>query len=197
MLPFRRATPLTIDTPRMVLRLPEMGDHLVWTRLRQDGADFLRRWEPSWSSDHFSRRAFRNRVYWAQRAREDGRAIALFLVRREDRRLMGAITLDNIRRGPAQTAQVGYWIGPDFARAGYMTEALEATVRYAFSVLDLSRIEAACLPENAPSRGLLERAGFRTEGIAEKYLRIDGRWRDHVLYAMLRIDRRDSEEPPS
>lgn len=197
MLPFRRATPLTIDTPRMVLRLPEMGDHLVWTRLRQDGADFLRRWEPSWSSDHFSRRAFRNRVYWAQRAREDGRAIALFLVRREDRRLMGAITLDNVRRGPAQTAQVGYWIGPEFARAGYMTEALEATVRYAFSVLDLSRIEAACLPENAPSRGLLERAGFRTEGIAEKYLRIDGRWRDHVLYATLRIDRRDSEEPPS
>lgn len=197
MLPFRRATPLTIDTPRMVLRLPEMSDHLVWVRLRQDGADFLRRWEPSWSSDHFTRRAFRNRVYWAQRAREDGRAIALFLIRREDRRLMGAITLDNIRRGPAQTAQVGYWIGPEFARSGYMTEALEATVRYAFSVLDLSRIEAACLPENAPSRGLLERAGFRTEGTAEKYLRIDGRWRDHVLYATLRIDRRDSEEAPS
>lgn len=196
MLPFRRATPLTIDTPRMVLRLPEMSDHLVWVRLRQDGADFLRRWEPSWSSDHFTRRAFRNRVYWAQRAREDGRAIALFLIRREDRRLMGAITLDNIRRGPAQTAQVGYWIGPEFARSGYMTEALEATVRYAFSVLDLSRIEAACLPENAPSRGLLERAGFRTEGTAEKYLRIDGRWRDHVLYATLRIDRRDSEEAP-
>ncbi|TPE48864.1 GNAT family N-acetyltransferase [Amaricoccus solimangrovi] len=173
-----------------------MSDHAAWARVRQAGADFLRPWEPSWSADHFTRRAFRNRVYWAQRAREDGRALAFFLIRREDNRLVGAITLDNIRRGPAQTAQVGYWIGPDHARQGYMSEALEATIRYAFAILDLSRIEAACLPENDASRGLLERAGFRLEGMAEKYLQIDGRWRDHVLYATLRGDRRDSGERP-
>jgi ribosomal-protein-alanine N-acetyltransferase len=103
---------------------------------------------------------------------------------------MGAITLDNIRRGPSQSATVGYWIGPEFARQGYMSEALASVVHYAFAALDLSRIEAACLPENAASRGLLERSGFKYEGVAQSYLQINGRWRNHVLYANLRGDRR-------
>lgn len=194
MLTFRRAAGLAIETPRLTLRLPEMGDHVPWAQLRRQGEAFLRAWEPSWANDHFTRKAFRNRVYWAHRAREEGRAVALFLIRREDARLLGAITLDNIRRGPSQSAQVGYWIGPDFARQGYMTEALEAVVGHAFVTLDLSRIEAACLSENAASRGLLERAGFGYEGVARRYLQIDGRWRDHVLYASLRDDRRGRTE---
>ena len=194
MLPFRRPAPLVIETRRLALRLPEMSDHAAWVSVRREGADFLRPWEPSWSTDHFSRRAFRNRVYWAQRAREEGRALAFFLIRRQDARLIGALTLDNIRRGPAQSAQVGYWIGPEFARQGHMSEALAATLNYAFETLDLSRIEAACLPGNEASRGLLEGSGFRYEGKAARYLQIDGRWRDHVLYAVLRADRLASGE---
>jgi ribosomal-protein-alanine N-acetyltransferase len=190
MLMFRRSAPPAIETQRMRLRLPEMSDHAGWAELRRAGEGFLRDWEPSWSSDHFSRKAFRNRVYWAWRSRDEGRALALFLIRREDDRLMGAITLDNIRRGPSQSAQVGYWIGEAFARQGYMTEALAAVVHHAFGPLDLSRIEAACLPENTPSRGLLERSGFKYEGVAQSYLQINGRWRNHVLYANLRGDRR-------
>jgi ribosomal-protein-alanine N-acetyltransferase len=195
-LPFRRPAPLIVETRRLALRLPEMADHTAWVAIRREGADFLRPWEPSWSNEHFSRRGFRNRVYWAQRAREEGRALALFLIRREDARLIGALTLDNIRRGPAQSAQVGYWIGPEFARQGYMSEALAAAIGHAYATLDLSRIEAACLPENVASRALLERSGFRHEGMAERYLQIDGRWRDHVLYAVLRADRRISTEEP-
>jgi ribosomal-protein-alanine N-acetyltransferase len=187
---FRRSTPPAIETQRMILRLPEMSDHVPWSLLRRHGEAFLRDWEPSWSADHFSRRAFRNRVYWAWRAREEGRALALFLIRREGSQLMGAITLDNIRRGPSQSAQVGYWIGQDYARQGLMTEALAAVVHHAFTVLDLSRIEAACLPENVASRALLERSGFKYEGVAQSYLQIGGRWRNHVLYANLRGDRR-------
>ncbi len=190
LLTFRRASPLRIETTRLALRLPEMGDHIAWSALRRRGEDYLRPWEPSWSADHFSRRAFRNRVYWAYRAREEGRALALFLFRRGDGALVGAITLDNIRRGPAQSAQVGYWTGQEFARQGYMTEALAAVVDHAFGALDLSRVEAACLPENTASRGLLERAGFAHEGMARGYLQIDGRWRDHVLYSSLRAERR-------
>ena len=188
---FRRPSSSTIETRRIILRLPDMSDHAPWVRLRREGESFLRPWEPAWSHDHLTRRAFRNRVYWAWRARDEGRALALFLVGREDDQLMGAITLDNIRRGPAQSAQVGYWIGPDYARKGLMTEALAAVVDYAFASLDLSRIEAACLPENDASRALLDRTGFRHEGVAEAYLQINGRWRDHVLYANLRDDRRD------
>jgi ribosomal-protein-alanine N-acetyltransferase len=187
---FRRSTPPPVETERLILRLPEIGDHPAWSRLRREGEAFLKEWEPTWSADHFTRKAFRNRVYWAWRSREEGRALALFLVRRSDLRLMGAITLDNIRRGPAQSATVGYWIGPEFARQGFMAEALAAVVNHAFGALDLSRIEAACLPENLASRGLLERAGFKYEGIAQSYLQINGRWRNHVLYASLRGDRR-------
>jgi [ribosomal protein S5]-alanine N-acetyltransferase len=190
---FRRTSPVAIETPRMTLRLPEMTDHVTWSQLRRSGEAFLRDWEPIYASDYLSRRSYRNRVYWAHRAREEGRALSLFLERREDRALMGAITLDNIRRGPAQTANVGYWIGPDYARQGYMLEALEAVVGYAYGPLDLGRIEAACLPENAASRGLLERAGFVREGLALAYLQIAGRWRDHVLYAHLRAHRVDGQ----
>ncbi len=180
-----------IETRRLYLRLPEMSDHLEWVRLRQEGEDFLRPWEPEWAPDHFSRKSFRARVYWARRTRKEGRALALFLTRRQDHALLGAVTLDNIRRGPAQAGSIGYWIAPGHARQGYMAEAVEAVVQHAFSVLNLSRIEAACLEGNVPSRSLLERSGFSYEGFARSYLQIGGTWRDHVLYARLRSDRTD------
>ena len=193
MLTFRRHVSLAVETPRLTLRLPEMADHAAWAELRRDGESFLRPWEPSWAPDHLTRKAFRSRVFWSQRAREEGRAVAFFLIRRHDTRLLGAITLDGIRRGPAQSAQVGYWIGAAHARQGYMAEALAGAVDYAFGALDLSRVEAACLPENVASRALLERSGFAHEGMARRYLQIAGRWRDHVLYANLRADRRAPE----
>ncbi len=87
-------------------------------------------------------------------------------------------------------ATIGYWMGEDFTRQGFMKEALEAVVHYGFSELDLSRIEAGCLARNAPSRGLLEKCGFKYEGVAQSYLQIAGRWQNHVLYANLRNDRR-------
>ena len=179
-----------IETERMVLRLPQHGDYRQWALLRESSAAFLQPWEPSWASDHLSRKSFTNRVYWAGRSQGQGTALALFLTRRTDRALLGAITLDNIRRGPSQSGTLGYWIGQPHARQGYMREAIEAMAHHAFRRLDLSRLEAACLEENAASRGLLERSGFKYEGVAQAYLQIAGRWRNHVLYAMLRSDRR-------
>ena len=124
------------------------------------------------------------------RAQSQGTALPLLLIRRADQALLGAITLDNIRRGPVQAGTLGYWIGAPFARQGYMREAIQAVVHHAFQIMDLSRVEAACLPENVPSRGVLETCGFKYEGVAQSYLQINGRWRNHVLYANLRFDRR-------
>ena len=188
MLALRRK--IRLGTERLILRPPVHADFLGWSSLRNDSRDFLTPWEPVWSSDHLTRRAFTNRVYWAARSINNGTALPLFLIRREDERLVGAITLDNIRRGPAQAGTMGYWIGQPFAREGYMTEAISAVVSHAFDRMELSRIEAACLPENVASRGLLERSGFKYEGVAQSYLQINGRWRTHVLYACLRMDRR-------
>ncbi|MCH2095920.1 MAG: GNAT family N-acetyltransferase [Rhodobacteraceae bacterium] len=179
-----------IPTDRMDLRPPQHSDYQSWSNLRQSSEAFLTPWEPSWARDHLTRKAFTNRVYWANRAISNGTAFPLFLIRRSDETLLGAITLDNIRKGPAQAGTLGYWTGEQFARQGYMREAIGSVVHYAFTRLDLSRIEAACLPENTASRSLLERSGFKYEGVAQSYLQINGRWRTHVLYAALRNDRR-------
>lgn len=181
---------LRIETERLSLRPPAHGDFRAWAALRAESADFLKPWEPTWAADHLTRKAFTNRVYWAQRAIAKDTALPLFLIRRDDQALIGAITLDHIKRGPAQSGITGYWTGAPYARQGYMREAIRAVVHHAFTVMDLSRIEAGCLPENKPSQRLLEQCGYKYEGVAQSYLQINGRWRNHVLYANLRHDRR-------
>ena len=101
---------------------------------------------------------------------------------------MGGCTLSNVRRGVTQCCALGYWIGERFARQGYMHDAVRALVPFIFSTLGLHRIEAACLPTNEPSKSLLQKAGFRQEGLARKFLQINGEWRDHVLFALLEDD---------
>ena len=179
-----------IETERMTLRLPVHADYRAWSGLRAASAEHLMPWEPVWAHDHLTRKAFTNRVYWAKRAESAGTALPLLLIRRADNALLGAVTLDNIRRGPVQAGTMGYWIGAAFARQGYMLEAVQSVVHHAFTMLDLSRLESACLPENVASRGVLEKSGFKYEGVAQSYLQINGRWRNHVLYANLRSDRR-------
>ena len=166
----------------------------AWVELRSESRNFLSPWDPVWSEEHLTRRNFTARVYWAQRAVKNGSGCPLFLLRKTDQALVGAVTLDNIRRGPAQAGTLGYWTGERFARQGYMREAVTGLVAHAFRKLDLSRIEAACLPENHASRGLLESCGFKYEGVAQSYLQIAGRWRSHVLYAAIRFDRRGKTE---
>jgi [ribosomal protein S5]-alanine N-acetyltransferase len=189
---FRRK--IRIETERLTLRLPLHGDFRSWSELRGNSQEFLTPWDPVWANDALSRKAFTNRVYWAARAQSAGTALPLFLIRRADDALIGAVTLDNIRRGPAQAGTIGYWVGQPHIRQGYMREALKAVVHHAFTELDLSRLEAGCLPENAASRGVLEKTGFKYEGVAQSYLQINGRWRNHVLYANLRADRRGRTE---
>jgi len=179
-----------IDTERLTLRLPHHVDYLAWSALRNSSRDFLTPWEPTWASDHLTRKAFTNRVQWAQRSVTTGSGLPLFMFRKADQALIGAITLDNIVRGPSQSGTLGYWVGQSHVRQGYMREAILGVVRYSFETLDLSRIQAACLPENEASRGVLEKTGFKYEGVAQSYLQINGRWRNHVIYACLRHDRR-------
>lgn len=179
-----------IDTERLTLRLPAHTDYVAWTSLRESSRDFLTPWEPTWAEDHLTRKSFTNRVHWAQRSVTSGNGVPLFMFRRRDQALVGAITLDNIVRGPSQSGTLGYWIGASQARNGYMKEAIVAVTHYAFETLDLSRIQAGCLPENQASRGALEKTGFKYEGVAQSYLQINGRWRNHVIYSSLRTDRR-------
>ncbi|MEL7465864.1 MAG: GNAT family protein [Pseudomonadota bacterium] len=191
-----------LQTERLTLRPARLSDYAAWGRARRESRDFLKPWEPTWSTDHLTKGAFKHRVHWGRKAIRMERAWPFLLFLRTDQdeyaagALAGAVTLDNIRRGPAQSATVGYWTTAGLARRGYMREALNEVKRFAFDDLGLGRLEAGCLPENEPSRALLEKCGFKYEGVAQAYLQIDGRWRDHVLYAALRGDRRGRVETP-
>ncbi len=179
-----RAAPLPVlQTERLELRIPQSDDFGEWVRLRRESHEFLRPWEPAWPRDHLSHRAFRRRVRWARLEAEGGRAFSFLIFTRKPDRMVGGITLSNIRRGPSQCGTLGYWVGREHAQRGYMTEATEAVVAYAFDELRLTRLEAACLEENVASRALLAACGFHFEGVARSYLEVDDVVRDHMLFA--------------
>jgi len=175
--------PIAGDT--VMLRTPQMADFTAWTALREASREFLTPWEPTWPTDDLSRTAFRQRMRrYAEDQRTD-QAYPFFVFRKDDSVLIGGLVLASIRRGVAQSASLGYWIGRSYARRGYMTAALSALIPAAFDVLRLHRLEAACIPTNAASIRLLEKTGFQREGYAREYLCINGTWQDHLLYARL------------
>lgn len=168
------------------LRPPRENDWQGWSDLRRESEDFLRPWEPAWPRDALGRASFRQRQRRYAEEWRNGNGYSFFIFRNDDDVILGGISLTNLRRGVAQCASLGYWIGQPYARNGYMRESILCILPFAFERLGLHRVEAACLPSNAASRGLLAKTGFREEGFAPKYLKINGVWSDHVLFAILR-----------
>lgn len=170
------------------LRGPQASDYEEWSDLRFRSRDFLKPWEPTWPPDELTRPAFRRRLRRYAEERRLDHAHSFFLFQNGSNRLLGGVTISNIRRSVAQTGTVGYWTGQPFAGQGYMTAGVRALIPHAFGALRLRRLEAACIPTNAASIRLLEKVGFEREGYAREYLCIDGIWQDHLLFALLRRD---------
>jgi ribosomal-protein-alanine N-acetyltransferase len=185
---FRREFP-ALKGKRVRLRPPESDDYREWAALRGASRAFLEPWEPRWAHNELERSAWRRRVKRYQADFTNGHAMAFFIFENASGHLVGGITLGNIRHGVAQSAQIGYWIGEKFAGQGLMLEALLLLCDHAFDTLRLHRIEAACIPDNLRSIRVLEKAGFRREGLLRSYLRINGEWHDHYLYALIAQDR--------
>jgi [ribosomal protein S5]-alanine N-acetyltransferase len=174
----------------LYLRPASPSDYPSWSKLRALSRGFLGPWEPSWPDDDLTRAAFRRRLRRQDDdiARDEAYSFLIFDSVSDE--LLGGITLGGVRRGVSQSGTLGYWMGAPNAGKGRMTRAVAATVEFAFSRLRLHRIEAACIPENAPSIALLQRNGFRREGYARGFLRINGAWRDHVLFGLVEGDER-------
>ncbi len=189
---FERAPLVRLVGPRVYLRPPRRRDQRQWLELRRRSSSFLRPWEPTWPADATRRSAYRRRLKRLQHDWQSGTGYGFFIFDRVNDSLLGGITLSNLRRGVAQSGTIGYWIGQPYARRGYMTEALLLVLDFAFGELGLHRVEAACLVHNEASRGLLLKCGFTEEGLARRYLRIDGRWQDHRTFAILSDDPRPS-----
>lgn len=187
---FFRREPPALKGERVTLRMPVSGDYREWAKLRGESRAFLEPWEPTWAPDELEKSAWRYRL---RRYRKDfarGTAIAYFIFDTRTGKLLGGVTLGNIRHGVAQSGHIGYWMGERYAGHGYMVDALELLVQHAFETMRLHRIEAACIPGNTRSIRVLEKAGFTREGLLRSYLKINGGWQDHFLYALIADDRR-------
>lgn len=177
--------PLVIHGDDVTLRPLVMSDYAEWAELRTRSREHLGPWEPAWPRDELSKNSFRRRIRHYQRESREDLGYAFTIINERDGRLSGGITLSNVRRGVTQAASLGYWLGVDRTGTGLMTRSVKALIPFCFDELRLHRIEAACMPDNLSSLRVLEGCGFRREGLARKYLKINGAWRDHLLFAII------------
>ncbi|HEX4822490.1 MAG TPA: GNAT family protein [Acidimicrobiales bacterium] len=171
---------------RVLLRPLVASDFHAWREVRRRNVDWLTKWEaqrihgqPDVVED---RDAFAVRCSARQRERQlgTGYGFGIFI----DGDFAGEINLSAVQRGPFQSAYVGYWIDEKHAGNGYMPEALVVLAQYAFDDLHLHRIQISIIPRNSASRRVVEKLGIREEGIAVRYLEINGVWEDHVRYGL-------------
>jgi [ribosomal protein S5]-alanine N-acetyltransferase len=177
--------PPALSHGKVMLRAPRIDDFEEWLALRIRSRAFIEPWEPLWTEHDLTSHGFRQRLRRYHHQAKHDAGYAFFIFERRDGHLLGAITVSNVRRGVAQMCTVGYWIGAEFARNGYMTDALQAVTQHAFDTIGLHRVEAACIPANRASIALLAKCGFQQEGLARNYLKIAGKWQDHLLFSKI------------
>jgi ribosomal-protein-alanine N-acetyltransferase len=174
-------------TERLVLRPPGTNDVAEMRRALRSNVAHLRPWSvaPAPGEDPSSLASVSRAVLQHRREWKHGQTFVLVVAPRDnERRVIGRIALGGVMRGAFQNAYLGYWVDEHHQGRGLATEAVLATTTFAFSAAHLHRIQAAVMPHNSGSIRVLEKAGYRREGLAERYLYIAGRWEDHVLYAV-------------
>jgi [ribosomal protein S5]-alanine N-acetyltransferase len=171
---------------RIVLRALTVADFPAWQEVRRRNVDWLTKWEPVRVPGQpdvvDDRDAFAVRCSARQRERQlgTGYGFGIFV----EGEFAGEINLSSVQRGPFQSAYVGYWIDERHAGRGYTPEAVVVAARYAFEELGLHRLQIAIIPRNRASRRVVEKLALREEGVALRYLEINGVWEDHVRYAL-------------
>ncbi|NOZ31672.1 MAG: GNAT family N-acetyltransferase [Alphaproteobacteria bacterium] len=182
---FSRDAGIELASHNLVLRQPRATDFKDWRAVRMASRAFLTPFEPTWADNELTHGSYRARVrrYARDAAEQCGYTFFVFLGDDRDE-LAGGVTLSNIRRRVAQTCSLGYWMSARHAGQGIMTEAVGRLLPFVFSDMGLHRIEAACLPHNQASIRVLQKSRFVKEGLAKGYLMIDGKWQDHLLFAL-------------
>lgn len=177
-----------IETDRLTLVPPTMQHFESWVKARKESREFLEPFEPTWPLDDLTKPAFRRRIKRYHRGERENNGIAYLIFDKQNETLVGGITVSRILRGVAQSCAIGYWIGKPHVQKGYMSEAVSGILDEIFMRQRFHRLEAACLPDNKASIRVLEKTGFKREGYAREYLKIAGKWQDHLLFAMLESD---------
>jgi len=176
---------LFLRAERVDLRPADLSDVGAIEAYHRDNRTHLALWEPERHPDYYSPPMIAERIELRQKLMELDRQLNLLVVERSSSRIIGECNLTDMVWGPFMCCQLGYSIAADHQGQGYMSEALTEVIRFVFDTLGLHRIQACHMPANLRSAALLERLGFRREGLARAYLRINGRWEDHVLSALI------------
>jgi ribosomal-protein-alanine N-acetyltransferase len=171
---------------RVVLRPLVSSNFPSWREVRRRNVDWLTKWEPrppeGYPNDTADRAAFAARCGAREREWQLGTGFGFGIFVNGE--LAGEINLSGVQRGPFQNAYVGYWIDQAKAGQGYVPEAFVVAARFAFEDLGLHRLQVAIIPRNRASRRVVEKLGLRDEGVALRYLAINGVWEDHIRYAI-------------
>nr|WP_274637445.1 GNAT family protein [Microbacterium bovistercoris] len=168
------------------LRPLELDDVPELTELLRQNREHLQPWEPRRSDDFFTAAEQERRARLARDEMDAGTSVPFLII--AGREILGRLTLSGVVRGALQSCAVGYWVRADRLGCGHATRAVNLGVAYAFGQLGLHRIQAETVPENTASQKVLQRNGFTQYGLAPRYLKIDGQWRDHVMFQLLRDD---------
>lgn len=178
-----------ICTERLVLRVVnESATEQVLDYVLRN-KQFLEQWEVERTEDYYTLQAQRKLLIDETRKIESGDAFKVWIYKKEQPdRIIGSIGLSNLVRGAFLSCHLGYRVDKDECNKGYMAEALKEVIAYGFNVLGLHRIEANIMPRNKASMKVIENLGFYHEGLALKYLKINGIWEDHVHMVIRNID---------
>ena len=189
-----RGWPATLTEPDLLdlpvsLRPVRVKDAAAWRDTRVRNAGWLRAWEPTNPETPLYRSSLGPYVSMARTMRREARqGLTVPWVVTFGGQFVGQLTVGSIVWGSARSAQVGYWIDEAYAGRGITPTALAMAMDHCFFVIGLHRVEATIRPENHASRRVVEKLGFREEGLRRRSLHIDGAWRDHLCYAMTAED---------
>ena len=175
---------------RILLRPPQVEDEGEWINLRKRNKNYLQPFEPGWSNQALSSGFFQRRIIRQRRDWANDRAYSFLIFKHavnadEKPKMIGGININNVCRGAAQFASLGYWIDEWHQGQGLMRAALRMVIYFSYRELKLHRLHASILPENEKSKNLLLRVGFEEEGYAREYIEINHQWQDHLLYGLI------------
>ena len=171
---------------KIILKKPKKENWKEWAELRQKSRNFLQPWEPIWPNNFLTKKSFSNFINIIEDSIKKKTGYNFFIFKKETNNLMGGLSLTNFKTEEYKSITMGYWMGEEYAGKGYMKDSLKVICNYCFNNLKLNRIEAACLPKNLISKKVLLSVGFKKEGYAKKYLSINGKLEDHLLFAKIK-----------
>ena len=167
------------------LRMAQKSDYIAWQQVRNANYEFLQPFEPIWAKNALTKPQFYARVRNDKHDASTDAKYAFFIFKKSDDSLIGGINMNNVQRGVFQCCALGYWLSEAENGQGYMSEAVNIILQHSFGKWKFNRVQAATLHDNHASIKVLEKNGFEREGEARRYLKINGKWQDHVLFAKI------------